>query len=81
MNVPEVFVDYKSYDYLKPYLIKYQKTNPNYRIYKRKYETSYRELNKVAWNYKSWASVNKGNFRGDVFYIKHIDYLLKRFLK
>ena len=48
-----------SYKKNKKYILKYQKNNPNYRIYKRKYEKEYREDNKVLWNLKSWKSTQK----------------------
>lgn len=40
-------------------ILKYQKNNPNYRIYKRKYEKKYREENKVLWNLKSWKAMKR----------------------
>ena len=68
------------YKKIKKYLIKYQRENPNFREYKRKYETSYRSENRIAWNLKSWKSMIRKEGRY-VTLIKETDYLLNRFLK
>lgn len=53
-----------NYQKIKASLIKYQKTNPYYRIYRRKYETIYRVRNRFAVNFNAWKSMNKESFKG-----------------
>ena len=48
-----------SYIKNKKYILHYQKTNKNYRKYKRKYEREYSEKNRIMWNFKSWKSVQR----------------------
>ena len=53
-----------SYELNKKAIIKYQKENPNYRIYKRNYEKEYRNKNRINWNFKSWKKMrNKRGLR------------------
>lgn len=66
-----------NYQKQKKAIIKYQKENPNYRIYKRKYEKEYREQNKMTWNFKSWKSIRKKNGLR-VSPQMEIEYYLKR---
>lgn len=48
-----------SYERNKKGILKYQKTNPNYRIYKRIYERKYRENHRLVRNLCSWKSMKK----------------------
>lgn len=65
-----------SYQKNKESILKYQKENPYYREYRRKYETEYRMLNRRKLNYTSWSCINK-----EATAIEKMDYLLHRFLK
>lgn len=64
-----------NYQKNKKAILKYQSDNPNYRTYRRKYEAGYRVDNKLAWNYKSWKSINKKATPE-----QEINYLLSRIL-
>ena len=60
--------------------LKYQKNNPKYWAYRKKYEKEYREKNRILWNLKSWKSIKRANGKR-ITPIMEIDYLLKRILK
>ena len=68
-----------SYKKNKTYILKYQKENPNYRIYKRKYETGYRNEHKVEITFSSWKNRQRKAGK-NVTIQKEMNYLLSRFL-
>ena len=66
-----------NYQKNKKAILKYQKENPNYRTYRRKYEKKYREENKLEWNLKSWKSMQKKQGKR-ITPQKEINYILSR---
>jgi KaiC/GvpD/RAD55 family RecA-like ATPase len=62
---------YKGYtDSIKKYQM-----SEKYKVYKRKYETNYRQEHRIMVNYLSWRSMTKPTM------VQEMEYLLKRFLK
>ena len=57
-----------------------KKKNPNYRVYRRRFEKKYREVNRIMWNFKSWKSTQRKAGKR-ITYKKEFIYLVDRILK
>lgn len=67
------------YPMVKKYILKYQKENPNYKIYRRKYEKTYRQENRIMVNYNSWKSMRKKSGKEPTM-LDELNYLVARHL-
>ncbi len=70
-----------SYEKCKIAILKYQKENPNYKVYKKAYDIDYRNKNKAYANFRSTKSAYYKNYGEEIGKVKLTAYLIKQATK
>lgn len=67
-----------NYEYLKKYILKYQKTSNAYKRYKKNYDEQYRKDNNLYARFRAIKSIYKKKYPKEVLEVKLLSYLLKQ---